>query len=85
MQAIALLSNIKEGVESSQEANKETFKRSLAKDIPILENDINTIGDEVKNEEFLQNKDVMEMLKKIDDLQARFDIADQTVEKYQSW
>jgi hypothetical protein len=40
MQCIAQLANIKEGVESSQEQNKETFKKSLSKDIPVLEGEI---------------------------------------------
>jgi len=40
MANIATLANIKEGVESSQEQNKETFKKSLSKDIPTLEKEI---------------------------------------------
>jgi len=40
MSMISTLANIKEGVESSQEQNKETFKKSLSKDIPLLEKDI---------------------------------------------
>jgi len=66
MTNISQLSNLMQSVESTQESNKEQFKKTLNQLIPKLDKEINELFEDAQAPEFLQNSDKFEMLEKLE-------------------
>jgi predicted RNA-binding protein Jag len=72
MAQISQLSNIMQNVESSQESNKENYKKTLNQLIPALDKEINGLFDVARGEQFLQNSDKFEMLRQLEEIETSF-------------
>jgi dynein heavy chain, axonemal len=83
---ISTLSQLVQNVESTQESNKELFKKTLNELVPKLDKEINQIFEESKNPKFLDGKsELFEMLKVLKDIEDRFKELEARSNKYNKW
>ena len=86
VQSISKLSNLIMNVENFQDSKLDQFRKTFDDLIPKLNNEIEEIHDEAKNDCFISGESEMnEMLKKIDDIEDRYNELEKTSVKYQSW
>lgn len=86
VQLISQLANIVSSVESAQDSNMETFKKTLNELIPVLNNQINTLNDEVGNPIFLSGEaNMFDILRNLDELEGRFKELENRSMKYNQW
>lgn len=88
LQDIAKLSNIIQTVESQQEGNKETFKKTLNDLIPKLDGEINELFEKAQDAKFLQGENmekVYDILKDLDAIEANFQQLEERAATYNKW
>lgn len=86
MQAIAQLSTIIQNVESQQEGNKETFKKTLNELIPKLDHQINELFSQAQDDKFLEgDADMNETIKVLDGLEEEFKQLEERSTTYNKW
>ena len=86
VQLITQLSTIVTNVESAQDSNMDTFKRTLEELIPQLNVEIDALHGESIDDVFLSGDAKMfDMLKKLDELEVRFKELEDRSAKYNHW
>jgi len=85
-QLISQLAQIIQSVESAQDNNMETFKKTLADLIPKLNDEIAGLQEEATNPVYLQgDSNMYQMLKSLDELEGRFKELEERSQKYNYW
>jgi len=86
VQQISQLSTIIQSVESTQESNTETFKKTLNELIPQLNSQIHNLHEESIDPIFLSGEaNMFEVLKVLDEKEARFKELETRSLKYNQW
>jgi dynein heavy chain len=86
VQQISQLASIIMNVESSQDSNLESFKKTLDELIPKLNSEIDGVHKEATDDVFLSGDSKMvDMLRKLDFIEEQYNGLESTSMKYQSW
>lgn len=84
--SISNLSQLIQNVESTQEGNKELFKKTLNDLVPKLDKEITEIFEEAQHAQFLDGKsDLFEMIKVLEALEVRFKELETRSMTYNKW
>lgn len=84
--AIASLSNHVQNVESSMEANKATFKKTLNELVPKLDKEINALFEVAQDPVYLAgDSDMYQMLQRLDEIEAKFKALEERSMTYNNW
>lgn len=87
---IQKLNGLIQSIETTQEGNKEKFKKELIQLIPKLDEDINQLLEESINEKFLdgtnmEDENKYKILEELNNIEERFKHLEALKEKYNNW
>ena len=86
VQSISKLANLIMNVENFQDSKLDQFRKSFDDMVPKLNSQIEDVNTEVNDDKFLSGEsEMLDMLKKIDVLEEKYNNLEKTSLKYQSW